>query len=38
MGASEQREIQRISTIQISKDAPIRENVAAGPTSYPKCD
>ncbi|XP_044481700.1 cell cycle checkpoint control protein RAD9A isoform X2 [Mangifera indica] len=33
VGASEQREIQRISTIQISKDAPIRENVAAGPTS-----
>ncbi|KAJ0078824.1 hypothetical protein Patl1_22528 [Pistacia atlantica] len=32
VGASEQREIQRISRVQISKDASTRENVAAGPT------
>ncbi|KAJ0013605.1 hypothetical protein Pint_19799 [Pistacia integerrima] len=38
VGASEQREIQRISRVQISKDASTRENVAAGPTLYPKCD
>ena len=38
MNASEHREIQRISTMQISKDTSARENAAAGPTSYPKYD
>jgi hypothetical protein len=37
LNANEQREIQRISTMHISKDTSTRENVAVNPSLYPNC-
>jgi len=37
LNANEQWEIQRISTMHISKDTSARENVAVNPSLYPNC-